>query len=126
MMGINTKEAAMPDSESERLKRLRQKQLTDRDPLVKQRKFQHDSVIKEKRMQKPFSFKKAWSDIPHSIRTPLIGLIIGVLVIVILPNFWKSPYAIFAGLGVTKFLIIFGFIVGNSLDLRDDIKKHIK
>ena len=116
----------MPDSETERLKRLRQKQLTDRDPLVKQRKFQHESMVKEKRMRKPFSFKKAWSDIPHSIRTPLYGLIIGVLVIVILPNFWNSPYAIFAGAGVTIFLIIFGFIVGNSLDLRDDIKKHIK
>jgi len=116
----------MPESESEKLKRLRQKQLTDRDPLVKQRQFQHSSVIKEKRMQKPFSFKKAWSDIPHSIRIPLYGLIAGVLVIVILPNFWKSPYAIFAGVGVTLLLIIFGFITGNSLDLRDDIKKHIK
>jgi hypothetical protein len=116
----------MPESESERLKRLRQKQLTDRDPLVKQRKFQRDSVIKEKRMRKPFSFTKAWNDIPHSIRMPLYGLIIGVLVIVILPNFWKSPYAIFAGAGITLLLIIFGFITGNSLDLRDDIRKHLK
>ncbi|MDO9300602.1 MAG: hypothetical protein Q7T89_04425 [Anaerolineales bacterium] len=116
----------MPESESERLKKLRQKQLTDRDPLVKQRQFQHDSVIKEKRMRKPFSFKKAWSDIPHSIKIPFYGLIFGILVIVILPNFWKSSYAILAGAGVTLLLIIFGFIVGNSLDLRDDIKDHIK
>jgi hypothetical protein len=48
----------MPASDSERLKRLRQTQLVDRDPLVKQRKFQHDSVVKEKRMQKPFSLKR--------------------------------------------------------------------
>ena len=116
----------MPESESERLKRLSQKQLADRDPLVKQRKFQHDSVVKEKRLQKPFSFRKAWSDIPHSIRTPFFGLIVGVLVIVLLPNFWASPYAIFTGLGITILLMIFGFVVGNSLDLRDDIKRHIK
>jgi hypothetical protein len=116
----------MPESESERLKKLRQKQLTDRDPLVKQRQFQHSSVVKEKRMRKPFSFKKAWSDIPHSIRMPFYGLLVGVLVIVILPNFWKSSYAILAGAGVTILLIIFGFIVGNSLDLRDEIKDHIK
>jgi hypothetical protein len=125
-MGINTKEAAMPESESEKLKRLRQKQLTDRDPLVKQRQFQHNSVVKEKRMQKPFSFTKAWGDIPHSIKIPFCGLIAGVLVIIFLPNFWESPYAIFAGVGITLLLIIFGFITGNSLDLRDDIKKHIK
>jgi hypothetical protein len=116
----------MPESESEKLKRLRQRQLTDRDPLVKQRKFQQNSAVKEKRMQKPFSFKKAWDDIPHSIRMPFYGLIVGVFVIVILPNFWKSSYAIFAGLGITLLLIIFGFITGNSLDLRDDIRKHLK
>ena len=116
----------MPESESERLKRLSQKQLADRDPLVKQRKFQHDSVVKEKRLQKPFSFRKAWSEIPHSIRIPFFGLIVGVVVIVLLPNFWVSPYAIFTGLGITILLMIFGFVVGNSLDLRDDIKRHIK
>jgi hypothetical protein len=116
----------MPDSEAERLKRLRQKQLADRDPLIKQRQFQRNSLIKEKRMQKPFSFKAAWSDIPHSIKSPLYGLMIGIIVIVILPNIWKSPYAILAGAGATILFIIFGFIMGNSLDLRDDIRKHIK
>lgn len=116
----------MPDLEFERLKRLRQKQLADRDPLVKQRQFQHSSVVKEKRMRKPFSLKKAWSDIPHSIKGPFYGLIIGVLVIVILPNFWISPFAFLAGGVATLLFIIFGFIMGNSLDLRDDIKDHIK
>ena len=116
----------MPDSEAEKLKRLRQKQLTDRDPLVKQRQFQLSSAIKEKRMRKPFSLKKAWSDIPHIIKSPFYGLLFGVIVIVILPNLWKSPYAILAGAGATILFIIFGFIMGNSLDLRDDIRDHIK
>lgn len=116
----------MPESESERLKRLRQRQLADRDPLVKQRQFQHESVIKEKRLRKPFSFKKAWGDIPHSIKVPFYGLVAGVILIFILPNFWKSPYAIFAGVGITLVLIILGFITGNSLDLRDEIRKHVK
>ena len=116
----------MPESESERLKRLRQKQLTDRDPLVKQRQFQRSSVVKEKRMRKPFSLKKAWSDLPHIIRSPFYGLIIGVLVIVFLPNIWESPYALPAGAGATIFFILFGVVMGNSLDLRDEIKDHIK
>ncbi len=116
----------MPESESERLKRIRQRQLADRDPLVKQRQFERNSAAKEKRMRKPFSFKKAWDDIPHSIRVPLYALIAGAIIIFVLPNFWKSPYAIFAGVGITLVLIIFGFIVGNSLDLRDDIRKNAK
>lgn len=116
----------MPEFEFERLKRLRQRQLADRDPLVKQRQFQRNSAIKEKRMQKPFSLKKAWGEIPHSIKLPLYELILGVLVIFILPNFWELPYAIFAGVGLTLVLIIFGFVAGNSLDLRDNIRKHVK
>lgn len=113
----------MPESEPERLKRLRLGQLADRDPLVKQRQFQRHSAVKEKRMRKPFSFKKAWDDIPHSIKLLLCALIFGALVTFILPIFWKTPYAIFAGVwGGTLVLIVFGFITGNFLDLRDDIK----
>ena len=116
----------MPD-QNEQLKRLREKQLSDRDPLVKQRKFQHSSSVKEKRMRKPFSFSKAWGeDIPHVIKYPFYALILGVIIIFVLPTLWVSPYAIFAGLGATVLLMIFGVIVGNSIDLRDEIKKHIK
>ncbi len=116
----------MSDQESERLKRLREKQLADRDPLVKQRKFQHSSSVKEKRMRKPFSLSKAWSDIPHIIKYPFYALIIGVILIFILPTLWDSPYAIFAALTATAILIIFGLVVGNSIDLRDEIKDNLK
>jgi len=116
----------MPDQEAERLKRLREKQLTDRDPLTKQRTFQHTSSVKEKRMRKPFSFSKAWSDIPHVIKYPLYALIIGVLVILILPTFWISSYAFITSLVITAILVIFGLILGNSIDLRDEIKENLK
>ena len=116
----------MPDQESERLKRLREKQLTDRDPLSKQRKFQQSSSVKEKRMRKPFSLSKAWSDIPHIIKYPFYALIIGVIVIIILPTVWNSPYTTITGVAATAILIIFGFIFGSTIDLRDEIKDHIK
>ena len=116
----------MSTQEQERLKRLREKQIADRDPLVKQRKFQHSSSIKEKRMRKPFSFSKAWGEIPHIIKYPFYALIIGVIIAFILPTLWDSPYAIYAGAAVTVVLIIFGLIVGNSIDLRDEIRRHLK
>lgn len=116
----------MPDQESERLKRLREKQLADRDPLVKQRKFQHSSSVKEKRMRKPFSLSKAWSDIPQVIKYPFYALIIGVILIFILPTLWDSPYATFAAVAATAIFIIFGLIFGNTIDMRDEIKDHIK
>jgi hypothetical protein len=116
----------MPDKETERLKRLREGQLADRDPLVKQQKFQHNSSVKEKRMRKPFSLSKAWKDLPHIIKSPFYGLLLGLIVIILLPNLWSSPYALLAGAGATLIFMIFGLVMGNSLDLRDNIKNNLK
>jgi hypothetical protein len=116
----------MSDPESERLRRLRERQLADRDPLVKQRQFQHDSSVKEKRMRKPFSFAKAWADFPHVVKSPIYALIAGILIIIILPNLWNSPYAILVGAGITLVLLIYGVVTGNALDLRDNIKDNLK
>jgi hypothetical protein len=116
----------MSTDEQERLKRLRDKQLTARDPLVKQRHFQQSSSIKEKRMSKPFSFIKAWADIPNVIKMPFYGLLIGTAIIFILPGIWISKWAFITTAGLTLALIIFGVIIGNALDLRDEIKDHIK
>jgi hypothetical protein len=116
----------MPTDEQEKLKRLRDKQLTARDPLIKQRQFQHRVSVKEKQMKKPFSFKKAWADIPHIIKMPFYGLIIGVGVLLILTNLWISKWAGLVSGGLTLVLIIFGVIIGNSLDIRDSIRDHIK
>lgn len=116
----------MSTDEQERLKQLRNKQLAARDPLVKQRHFQYSSSVKEKRMRKPFSFKKAWADIPHVIKIPFYGLILGVAALFILPSLWLSKWAVAVAGGLTLVLIIFGVIVGNAMDLRDSIKDHIK
>lgn len=116
----------MSRDEQEKLKQLRDKQLTARDPLVKQRQFQHSSSVKEKRMRKPFSFKKAWADIPHIIKMSFYGLILGVVVMFILTNLWISKWAGIVSGGLTLAFIIFGVIIGNSLDIRDSIRDHIK
>lgn len=116
----------MSDQEQERLKRLRDKQISARDPLVKQRKFQRDIAYKTKRMRKPFSFAKAWSDLPHVFKAPFFGLLLGIIVIFVLPMLWDSPYAILVGAGATLLFMIFGLIIGNSLDLRDRIRDNLK
>lgn len=116
----------MSNHEQERLRRLREKQIADRDPLVKQRNIQRGITNKARRMRKPFKLTGAWKDLPHIIRAPFYALILGIAVIFILPKLWASPFATWAALLITVFLIIFGFIFGNSLDLRDDIKNQLK
>lgn len=115
----------MPDQEQERLRKLRERQIADRDPLVKQRTVQRGYSNKAKRMRKPFKLGSAWKDIPHIIRTPIYGLILGIIVAVILPKVWASPYAIWVAGFATLILIIFGVVLGNTLDLRDNIKSNM-
>ena len=116
----------MPESETEKLKRLREKQLRDRDPLERERKFQHNSAIKEKRMQKPISLQEDWGKVAYMIKMPIYALIFGGIGTLILTKFWLSPYAMYAGAGATILLLIFGVLVGSAVDLREDIKKHLK
>lgn len=116
----------MPDSEAERLKRLREKQLRDRDPLEHERKFQRNSSIKEKRMQKPISLKEDWRRLSYVIKIPLFALILGVIGTIILARLWDWQYATYLGAGVTIGSILFGAVLGNAIDLREDIKKHLK
>jgi uncharacterized membrane protein YcjF (UPF0283 family) len=116
----------MPESESERLKRLRDKQVQARDPMVKERKYQREMSVKEKRMQKPINLAEDWGNIPYVIKAPLFGLIFGVIGTVVLVNLWSWQYAVYVGAGATVLLMIFAAIVGNALDLREDIKKHLK
>lgn len=115
------------NDEQERLKRLRDRQLADRDPLVKQKQFQSTSAQKARKASgKKISLREEWRTIPSVIRTPLIGLLIGLGVIVLLPTVWASPWAFWAGVGVTVALIVIGAMVGNALDIRDRLKDSLK
>lgn len=67
--------------EQERLKRLRERQLADRDPLVKQRQFQRSTARREKRLKKQtYTLGKMWKDIPYVWKGFSYGLILGLVV----------------------------------------------
>lgn len=115
------------NDEQERLKRIRDRQLADRDPLVKQKKFQSTSAQKAKRASgKKLSLGEEWRMIPNIIRSPLIGLLIGIVVIIVLPMVWVSQWAFWAGICVTVLLIVIGAMIGNALDIRDRLRDSIK
>lgn len=116
----------MPESEAERIKRLRDKQIATRDPLIKERKFQRDMSVKEKRMKKPISLAEDWRNIPKVVKIPLFMLLLGMIGTIILVRLWSWEYAVYVGAGATVGLAIFGAVLGNALDLRDDIKKHLQ
>jgi len=114
-----------PSQEEERLRRLRERQLSDRDPLVKQRRHQRTSAVRTRKAIRSFSFGESLSAIPHIWKSAFIGLILGLAVVFLLPLVWDSPYALLIGILAAAICTIFGVITGNALDLRDDIKKDM-
>ena len=110
------------DQELERLRRLRERQLTDRDPLVKQRQFQRASAQREKRLKKPYSLGKMWKDISYSWKGFFYGVVLGTLVLLIVPIFWISPWAIPCSASTIVVFAILGVMLGRAIDTREKIK----
>ncbi len=114
-------------NEQERLKRLRERQLTDRDPLVKQREFQRTTAQKERKASKKrYTLGEAWRTIPNIYRSPFIGLVIGLAVTFALPFVWDSQWTIWVGLGATFFAVMIGLLAGRAQDIRDELRDSIK
>ena len=109
------------DREQERLRQLRQRQLADRDPLVKQRQFQRRHADLERRSRKPVTLSGMWGDIPHIWRGFLFGALLGVITMAVVPVFWTSSWAFYCSAASAVIFILFGVVVGRALDSRDDI-----
>lgn len=111
--------------EQERLMRLREKQISARDPLVKQRKFQQQAAERERKHDTSESPLEMWATIPNIWKGGLYGLILGILLVIFLPRYWISswatPVAAIAALALTVIFIL----IGQAIDLRDAIKKQL-
>jgi hypothetical protein len=109
------------DPEQERLIRLRQKQLADRDPGVKQKEFNRMATARERKVDRRITAGRMWKTLSHAWRGAFIGLLLGVFVMVILPSLWVSDRALPAALGILFILIVLGIVVGKSFDYRDNL-----
>ncbi len=114
------------DQEQERLRRLRERQLAERDPLVKQRRLQQYTAQRERQANKPLNLQEMWADIPKVWRGTLFGLVAGVIALVVVPIFWTSTLALLCVAAGTLVAVIFGVVVGRTLDFRDELKHLTK
>lgn len=123
-MQVSREVSAMTNSnsEQERLKRIRDRQLADRDPGVKQRHYNQNYTVKSKRLAKKLTLKGILSDIPHVFRSSFIGLVLGLLVLWFLPQYWISKYAVPVSIFCIVLFTGLGAMIGNALDLRDNIR----
>ncbi len=115
------------NDEQERLKRLRDRQLADRDPHVKQKQIQRNIMQREsKERSKRYTLGDAWRTIPHVYRNPLIGFLIGTGITFLLPVVWDSPWAVGVGVIATVIFAVAGAIIGQAMDIRDNLRDFSK
>ena len=114
------------NQEQERLRRLRERQLADRDPQIKQRQFQRVTAQRERERDKSYSLGRIWGDIPHVWKGGFYGLVLGTLVMLVLPIFWTSSWTFIVSIAAIVIFTMFGAIIGNAVDTREEIKNLIR
>ena len=116
-----------PESEQERLRRLRDQQIRARDPLVKERKVGKQVAAQQRKKRENEKFiRDAASGVSHKIRGAFLGALLGLLVMLVLPMVMEGRMADIIGIAAFPFLIALGLLIGASFDWRDEIRDHIK
>lgn len=111
--------------EQERLLRLREKQISARDPQVKQRKFQQQAAERERRHDSSESLGEMWATIPNVWKGGLLGIVISIPLIALLPRYWVSDWATPISVILSLVITIMAIIIGQAIDLKNSIKKQL-
>jgi uncharacterized membrane protein len=115
-----------PENDADRFRRIRDKQVAARDPMVKVHKLDRSVSQKQRRMRESFSVVRMWTDMPKTLRYPMVGGLVGLVVLLVLPNFVAAPWGVVGGVGAILFLCILGLSLGNYEDTRDEVKHLVK
>ena len=113
------------NDESERLKRIRDRQVGLRDPQAKQQRLQGGIASRRQKSVKKYSSRQVVREIPFKARGAVIGAFIGVLILAFAPLIVDSPWTDVIGILSIVMLAIFGFLMGRAMDARDSLKELI-
>jgi hypothetical protein len=112
--------------ETDRLKRIRDRQLQLRDPQTKDKKLQHNIAVRRKRSVKRLSLAAILREIPKKWWGLVLGMALGVGVFVVLPSFVDSGWADILGFAAIFFLAILGSLLGHAMDVRDRLNELMR
>ncbi len=109
------------DNESDRLRRLRERQIQARDPQKKQRKIQ-GRVAGQYQKRRNYTMADGVADLPHKWKGLIIGAIIGLLAAILISLLVTASWGIWLGLLAMIISPLLGFLFGMSFDWRDDLR----
>ena len=111
--------------EQERLMRLRERQLSVRDPQEKSRKFNRMAAERERKRDDSESLGEMWATIPSVWKYGLFGLLIGGGLAFLLQRYWISSWATPVSIILVIGILLMAITIGRAIDLRDSIKKQL-
>jgi Flp pilus assembly protein TadB len=113
--------------EIERLKKLRERQLSARDPGVYERKVQGQIARKAHKVRSKQNFwKDSAKEAPKALWGFLIGAGLGLIILLILGVMLPPLTAGLFGILAMLLLGILGALLGASFDWRDELKRTLK
>ena len=104
--------------ELERLKRLRERQLSDRDPQARDRAFHQQ--ISTRRRGRQFTLRGLIKDFQAKWTWMLAGGLIGAIAAVLMILVFKEKWAEYVGYGFIVFGIVLGRLFGAVRDWGDE------
>jgi uncharacterized protein YacL len=114
------------NSDQDRFRQIRDRQIQLRDPQKKVNDLQHSISRRRGKSVTKFSIGTMISETPNKFLGLVLGLIIGVVVLIIVPDFVDPPWDNIIGFAAIIFLGFLGFLLGQAMDTRDEIKDLIK
>jgi uncharacterized membrane protein YraQ (UPF0718 family) len=111
--------------EQERLMRLRERQLSVRDPQEKSRKFNRMAAERERNRDDSETLGEMWATIPSVWKYGLFGFLIGGGLAFLLQRYWISTWATPVSIILAIGILLMAITIGRAIDLRDSIKKQL-
>ena len=114
------------NDELERLKRIRERQLSDRDPRKRDKRFQYKV---SQRSKKKLTVKDTLKDIPGKWWGMIIGGIIGIALAIVLNMAFgeEASWVQYVGIIIVLAFIVLGRLLGATVSWREeDHEKLVK
>ena len=107
-----------PNDELERIKRIRDQQISQRDPRMREKAFY--GQISQRRRSRKLTFRGVIKDFQAKWLWMLLGGLIGVVVAVLFAWLIQAKWAEYIGYVIVFAGIVIGRLLGAVMDWRDD------
>lgn len=109
------------NDEVDRLKRIRDRQLADRDPSGKRRGYTN-TYSRQRSARQPLTLKSAVNTFSNKLKGLFMGIVLGVITWIVLSLLVTAPWVDWAGLAAILAFAGAGVLVGASFDWRDNLR----